>query len=441
VRRFVLPTPRRSAPAPDVTKLRAARVGEPRPASRSARGRLLALALMVLVSPLAPVAAADFFAALSAYERRDYATAGPMFETLAEQGDPAAQFMLAKMYEEGLGTAPDPVRAYRWYDAAAGQGDPQAAAARNALAARMTPAQLAAARGEQAATPAPAGDPAPAPPGPEPLAPEFVAEVQRLLTELGYQPGPVDGAMGPKTRAAISAFQRERGLPVNGRADAGLRDRLRAARAQAREERQPDSPSPEASAWERPRPAAIRADAELRSEPALNAPVIEKLAAGASVLALLREGAWYRVRTSGAREGWVSFTRIRLLPAGTRTAAVATDPAGGGASQAEGSRDGSGGGLLSGLARGVTGLFGASGPTPASGADTSTIGIRGLDASTLEAARPAPQELAKLERFAVADSEAMSFARASGLSARQVAYLPEPERPAENTGRNVGDSR
>ncbi len=37
---------------------------------------------------------------------------------------------------------------------------------------------------------------------------KIVAKVQKELTELGYDPGPADGMMGPNTRAAIKAFQK-----------------------------------------------------------------------------------------------------------------------------------------------------------------------------------------------------------------------------------------
>jgi hypothetical protein len=45
----------------------------------------------------------------------------------------------------------------------------------------------------------------------------LVDKVQTQLAGLGYQPGPVDGAMGPKTRAAIRRYQVVVGLPVDGR--------------------------------------------------------------------------------------------------------------------------------------------------------------------------------------------------------------------------------
>lgn len=40
--------------------------------------------------------------------------------------------------------------------------------------------------------------------------------IQAGLTRLGFDPGPVDGRMGPRTRAAIRAYQQQHGLPVDG---------------------------------------------------------------------------------------------------------------------------------------------------------------------------------------------------------------------------------
>ena len=43
-----------------------------------------------------------------------------------------------------------------------------------------------------------------------------VAELQGLLAEKGYDVGPLDGDFGPKTQAAVGAFQRDRGLRIDG---------------------------------------------------------------------------------------------------------------------------------------------------------------------------------------------------------------------------------
>ncbi len=44
-----------------------------------------------------------------------------------------------------------------------------------------------------------------------------VAVVQRVLKKAGCDPGPVDGKLGRKTRAAIRAFQKKEGLAADGR--------------------------------------------------------------------------------------------------------------------------------------------------------------------------------------------------------------------------------
>jgi S1-C subfamily serine protease len=67
---------------------------------------------------------------------------------------------------------------------------------------------------------------APAPPD------ALTASVQTLLTALGYDPGPADGFSGPKTAAAISAFQQTAGDKPDARISEALRSRLPAALAE-----------------------------------------------------------------------------------------------------------------------------------------------------------------------------------------------------------------
>ncbi|MBI5156843.1 MAG: peptidoglycan-binding protein [Acidimicrobiia bacterium] len=43
-----------------------------------------------------------------------------------------------------------------------------------------------------------------------------VFDLQRRLAQAGYSPGPIDGAFGPKTRAAVTAFQQAKGLDASG---------------------------------------------------------------------------------------------------------------------------------------------------------------------------------------------------------------------------------
>lgn len=55
---------------------------------------------------------------------------------------------------------------------------------------------------------------------------ERIRDVQMLLGELGYEPGPVDGFMGRRTGGAIQAYQEDKGLKATGAFSEELRDRL-----------------------------------------------------------------------------------------------------------------------------------------------------------------------------------------------------------------------
>jgi N-acetylmuramidase/Putative peptidoglycan binding domain len=49
---------------------------------------------------------------------------------------------------------------------------------------------------------------------------------QAALFYLGFNPGPIDGFMGPRTRAALIAFERKRGWQVTARMNERMLDRL-----------------------------------------------------------------------------------------------------------------------------------------------------------------------------------------------------------------------
>ncbi|MBC8038346.1 MAG: peptidoglycan-binding protein [Rhizobiales bacterium] len=66
--------------------------------------------------------------------------------------------------------------------------------------------------------PQPVVSPVPSPPEQDPIADErTIMAVQRALAQLGYPVGLADGVMGPATRRAILAFQKDRGLAEDGR--------------------------------------------------------------------------------------------------------------------------------------------------------------------------------------------------------------------------------
>ncbi len=131
-----------------------------------------------------------------------------------------AFYNLAILAESGLGAPANPAAARALMSRAALLGDPEA---RAALA---NPGKRPAARPE-AAKPDPAkpdaarGDPA------KP-ATEVIGAVQHMLSELGYDPGRIDGMLGDKTRQAIRKFQSDTGLPQTGLASDELMEILTA---------------------------------------------------------------------------------------------------------------------------------------------------------------------------------------------------------------------
>jgi peptidoglycan hydrolase-like protein with peptidoglycan-binding domain len=60
-----------------------------------------------------------------------------------------------------------------------------------------------------------------------------VERIQRMLRRLGYAAGPVDGILGPRTRASVQWFQIKHGLPPSGVVDALTLRRLQGRTASA----------------------------------------------------------------------------------------------------------------------------------------------------------------------------------------------------------------
>ena len=59
---------------------------------------------------------------------------------------------------------------------------------------------------------------------------EQVKSVQKALQDKGMDPGPLDGVMGPKTMAALKAFQKDQKLPESGKLDDQTREKLGVSR-------------------------------------------------------------------------------------------------------------------------------------------------------------------------------------------------------------------
>lgn len=65
-----------------------------------------------------------------------------------------------------------------------------------------------------------------------PLTAAELTEIEALLDELGFPPGPADGAIDEESRNAIRDFQVTAGLVVDGNPSLALLDELRAAKAE-----------------------------------------------------------------------------------------------------------------------------------------------------------------------------------------------------------------
>ena len=175
------------------------------------------------------------------------------FREAARHGVRDSQFNLAVLYHRGQGVPRNLAEAWFWYSLAARQGDTAAARQAKELAAYLGDDRLAKHRQRLAAfqpeapkrdanvviidNPAwraalsrsrsPTSDA-------KPLAGvELVREVQKLLAQLGYDVGPVDGILGNRTANAIRLFQLQNRMPVNGRPDMALLKRLRALASSA----------------------------------------------------------------------------------------------------------------------------------------------------------------------------------------------------------------
>lgn len=168
----------------------------------------------------------------------DFAKAAEWFEHSAAYGVRDSQYNLGILYARGLGVEKDLVASYKWFALAAKQGDNDAAKKRDEVANILSKDELAEARlavdGWKDTPLLPSANEVVA--DPSWVAPadvvsraaltvgagEMVLTAQKLLARLGFDPGGTDGQMGPKTREAVIAFQKEAGLPETGAIDQAL---------------------------------------------------------------------------------------------------------------------------------------------------------------------------------------------------------------------------
>jgi hypothetical protein len=154
-------------------------------------------------------------------------------------------------------------------DAEAEEPDTDTAAGESAPAAASAPSAGAAAPGASKAVPGAASAAAPAAaPG------NAVAGLQKALQTLGYDPGKIDGIMGPITQGAIKKFQQASGLAADGiagpKTQAALKSALAGGAAAGTATAPPTSASPtSAPATPAPTGAADKVP-HTRSAPTLN---------------------------------------------------------------------------------------------------------------------------------------------------------------------------
>jgi hypothetical protein len=142
----------------------------------------------------------------------------------------------------------------------------------------------------------------------------------------------------------------------------------------------------------RAEPATLVRASELKAQPATDAATVTQLAADAAVDAGERNGGWVRVKTQSGAEGWVKMLTLKYGGPGV-------------------------------VKRGDTGLTQAINVARSGASGTQvTTGVRGLDETDINTARPNPAELKKLEGYAESKQSSASFAEGGKLKAQRVEY-------------------
>lgn len=155
---------------------------------------------------------------------RDFARAASWYRRAAAAGDARAQFALGYLYENGLGVGRDGDEARRWWAKAAEGGSNEASAR---LDGRPAPAPFATGLPDGIVpTEAPSGSGSAA--NTSALDRNAIAEIQRLLKLLAFDPGASDGRVTDETRKAIRDYQSIAGLAADGEPSAELLTSLRA---------------------------------------------------------------------------------------------------------------------------------------------------------------------------------------------------------------------
>ncbi len=269
---------------------------------------LRCLTCTAVVLLMACSARADFEAGQHAWDAGRPLEAVEHWQAAAAAGDGRAMLALGRLYVQGLGVIQNYIEAHKWFNLAASRGEMEALSERDALAAQMTPEQVAAAQelaaswlsgsGPAAEAPAAAASPTPSEPERSPSI-EAVREAQALLTVLGYDPGLSDGVWGRRSARAYRAFLRDAGLPESAELTAEVLSTMRTLAA-----RQSGNDVPDAA---RDRPAG---------PPAASPPPVRALREAQTLLQALgyepgrADGVW----DGPSAQAYQSFLRNMGLP-------------------------------------------------------------------------------------------------------------------------------
>ena len=209
---------------------------------------------------------ADYEAGQRAWEAGRLEQALAEWRAVADGGDRRAMLALGRLYAQGLGVLQDYVEAHKWFNLAASRGEEEAVQERDALAAKMTPQQIATAQERATAWQPRASSVQEVSDAPvaaaEPPPPRAIREAQELLAALGYAPGPADGIWGDRSARAYRSFLRDVGRPesdmLEPEALRAMREivKRRGGMASVREEAPRRVPESRAS-----RPVRVRPDA------------------------------------------------------------------------------------------------------------------------------------------------------------------------------------
>jgi TPR repeat protein len=149
----------------------------------------------------------------------DHAWAARWYGKAAEQGLAKAQQKLGVAYASARGLPRDRVAALTWLNLAAEQNDQEAVRERDALARKMSKAEIdrAALRTKDWRVTQPG----------QFLDAPTVRFAQVALADLGFPPGPIDGQPGQRTRHALTAYQTKAGIPGDGTLTPAMLEKLR----------------------------------------------------------------------------------------------------------------------------------------------------------------------------------------------------------------------